>query len=59
MGDEYLVHILGRLSSIWLNAGLFRANLVFSGPVSVFYWVSWGDLDRNPESSAPGVYHSL
>ena len=32
---------------------------MFSGPVSVFHWVSWGDLDGNQESSAPGVYHSL
>ena len=34
MGDEYLVHILGRLSSIQLN-------LVYSGQSSVFQdWFS-------------------
>ena len=52
MGDENLVHILGRLSSIWLNP-------VCSG---IFWEVSSGFcLDNwiNQDSSAPGVYHSL
>ena len=46
MGDEYLVHILGRLSSIQLNLVSPRAVPVFSGPVLVFqftlgFLVSW------------------
>ena len=58
MGDEYLVHILGRLSSIQLESSLFQLNLVYSRRFSVssrFLWNIW----INWESSAPGVYHSL
>ena len=58
MGDEYLVHILGRLSSIWLNLVYSRQIQCFLGQFQ-FSLGFLGDLDRNLESSAPGVYHSL
>ena len=52
MGDEYLVHILGRLSSIWLNPVY---SSIFWEVSSGFCWDSW----INKDSSAPEVYHSL
>ena len=36
MGDEYLVHILGRLSSVWLNLVYSGQIRCFFGPVLVF-----------------------
>ena len=52
MGDEYLVYILGRLSSIRLN---LVYSSIFREVSSGFCWDNW----INQDSSAPGVYHSL
>ena len=45
MGDEYLVHILGRLSSIWLNQVYSRQIQCFLGQFR-FSLGFLGDLDE-------------
>ena len=56
MGDECLVHILGRLSSGQLNPVCSGQVLGCSRQFSLgFLGIIWFNL----ESSAPGVYHLL